>query len=81
MTLTAGNVIAHNLQGSAFSEASLRLLGGGGGRGAGGGRRVKGICSHGIFRRITKILNFFTSGLSQLQAFEESAGRFAHCCE
>jgi hypothetical protein len=47
------------------------------------GCRVKGICSHEIFRGIAKFSNFSLQAfpsyrpLSQLQAFEESAGIFA----
>ncbi len=38
---------------------------------------VKGICLQDIFFGIAKC-EFFTSGFSQLQAFEESVGKFAH---
>jgi hypothetical protein len=40
---------------------------------------VKKESVHKTFLEKQNVQIFFTSGLSQLQAFEESMGRFAHC--
>jgi hypothetical protein len=78
MNLMVGDVLAHTYRVWPVPrpKSGIQLLFFWGGRGF-----VKGICSQEHFHGIAKFSLFFSSGLSQLQAFQVTGCIYAQCVE